>query len=220
MVSQLEPRSIAYITEDTEFRDKIYEANKDAYISLGALTYPDKMAKIFEQCGFHYDETQKEWVGGNYKQVKELAQQPLPGLPKGIRGLGKVGLISIIYGRGSKSLAQSAGLKTTVMEKTKDAMMGNWTNVANYRNHKTMYLEYTGTQIETALGDRILSRDGRDKASTQAVNYGNQGTSSLLATSAFFKSYQAMRDLDELIPNNEIKLQPTPEGIVHKQIVA
>lgn len=70
--------------------------------------------------------------------------------------------------RGPKSLAQSAGLRTEVMEAAKNAMMGNWINVARYRDHKTMYLAYNGTNIETALGDRIISRDGKDKAATQA----------------------------------------------------
>ena len=33
-VSQLEPRSAAYLSEDHEFRDNIYEKNKDALTFL------------------------------------------------------------------------------------------------------------------------------------------------------------------------------------------
>ena len=102
MVSQLEPRSIAYFSEAKEFRDDIYNANLDAYIQLGGLAYPEEMRKLYEKAGYSgYNESTGEWeVKGNYKLVKELAQLPRMdlGLPKGLRGLGKVGLISIIYG--------------------------------------------------------------------------------------------------------------------------
>lgn len=93
-------RSVAYASEDKEFRDNIYEKGLDAYISLGAIAYPDKMNEIFKECGYDdYDEETKEWkIKGDYGAVKELAQKPLPGLPKGLRGIGKVGLISLIYG--------------------------------------------------------------------------------------------------------------------------
>ena len=97
-VSQLEPRSIAFASEDPEFRDKIYLSKKDAYIELGGITFPEEFTKIYKECGFTFDEEKKEWVGGNYKEVKAKAQEPLPGLPKGLRGVGKVGLISLIYG--------------------------------------------------------------------------------------------------------------------------
>lgn len=83
-------RTVAYVSEDPEFRDKIYEKGKDAYISLGEVSYPDKMAEIYKEAGFSdYDEETKEYkVQGDYKKVKALAQQPLPGLPSGIRGIG------------------------------------------------------------------------------------------------------------------------------------
>jgi len=69
--------------------------------------------------------------------------------------------------RGPKSLAQANGLRTEFMEKAKDAMMGNWKNVKNLREHKTMYDEYTDGKIETFLGDRLTSTSGGSKAATQ-----------------------------------------------------
>lgn len=54
------------------------------------------------------------------------------------------------------------------MEKAKNAMMGNWINVKNLMNHKTMYTTYTDGQIETFLGDRLRSKSGGSKSSTQA----------------------------------------------------
>lgn len=91
-VSQLEPRSIAYFSEDKAFRDDIYNANLDAYIQLGGLAYPEEMRKLYEKAGYsEYNESTGEWkVKGNYKKVKELAQLPRLdlGLPKGLRGLG------------------------------------------------------------------------------------------------------------------------------------
>lgn len=72
--------------------------------------------------------------------------------------------------RGTRSLAESAGLKTEVMEKAKNAMMSNWKNVANYREHKTKYLEYTNGYYETTLGDKIYDPAGADSAVTTGVN--------------------------------------------------
>ena len=209
-VSQLEPRGAAYFSEEPGFRDAIYESKKDAYIEFSGLAYSEEMRKLYEKAGYSgYNESTGEWeVKGNYKLVKELAQLPRMdlGLPKGLRGLGKVSLISLIYGRGSKSLAQSAGLRTEIMEKVREAMMGKWSNIKYMMQHKLMYDAYTDGKIETFLGDRLTSTSGGSKAPTQSTNYANQGCCSLLATSSFWICLRELRNLG---------INCTVDGIVH-----
>ena len=170
--AQLEPRGAAYLSEEPGFRDAIYEAKKDAYIEFAGLAFPEEMKKLYEKAGYSdYDENTKEWkVKGNYKEVKALAQLPRLdlGLPKGLRGLGKNSLISLIYGRGSRSLAEAAGLRTEIMEKVRDAMMGKWLNIKYMMQHKLMHDAYTDGKIETFLGDRLTSTSGGSKAPTQS----------------------------------------------------
>ena len=84
MEHKREPRGIAYFSEDPEFRDNIYEKGKDAYIQLGGISYPDIFEGIYKECGFHYDENEKDWVGGDKKKLKQIATD------RGLRKIGKI----------------------------------------------------------------------------------------------------------------------------------
>jgi len=173
-VSQLEPRSIAYLSGDPEFRGKVYEAGVDAYVSLARLSFPDDYNQILQECNGDVAAADKRFR-------------------KEFRGYGKNSLISIIYGRGDVSLAGMMGCDPHVVSGIREAMMGGWKRVAELRDHKTLYTHHTG-MIETFLGDRLVPREGGSKALTQSVNYANQGSSSLIATASFRNSCKMMRE--------------------------
>lgn len=125
-VSQMEPRSLAYICEDANFKGA-YEEGKDAYMELAKVTWA------------------KDYAAHNYDDAY---------IKEAYRPIAKTCLISKIYGRGNAGLAETAEVPIERVAEMEKALFNNWKDVAKYRTHKMNYLIATG-EVETYLGDRL-----------------------------------------------------------------
>jgi len=162
-ISQAEPRSICYLSEDPLFKD-LYQIGGDAYKELAIRRW---LASHNLDPSFNSPDRAKV----DMKWVKEQ------------RTLYKTIILSGIYGRSIKALSESAGVSYEVGKEIWEGFMGPMKKVTEFRDNNIAYAEKNG-YINTILGERIPC--DMDNIYTTANNWAVQGFTAVILATFFY----------------------------------